>query len=399
MMDTDRRRQYLRYRAALRGEALPLAMVDLDAVDANVEAIAAPVRGSGKTLRIATKSLRCVELVRYLFARGGPAFRGLMAYSPGEALHLVQSGFDDVLIAYPTAQPHDARLIAEANRSGARVSIAVDAPRHLEILDEAGRAASVEIPVIVDIDVSFRPLGGRMHLGVRRSPLHDARAVAEFVQTIGRFSHLSFAGLLGYEAHIAGVGDQSGTNRVFKRAARGSVVALRAEVRGELERRGIAVPLFNGGGTGSVAFSGADRSLTEVTAGSGFLDSHLFDHYEGLALEPAAFFALQVTRAPAPDLVTCQGGGLVASGPAGPDRLPIPFLPGGLSLTSLEGAGEVQTPLHVAPYTDLSLGDPVFFRHAKAGELATFFAEYLLVRGASIETRAPTYRGEGKCFH
>jgi D-serine deaminase-like pyridoxal phosphate-dependent protein len=44
------------------------------------------------------------------------------------------------------------------------------------------------------------------------------------------------------------------------------------------------------------------------------------------------------------------------------------------------------------------LGDPVFFRHAKAGELAEHFAEYLLVRGSRIEGRVPTYRGMGKCF-
>ena len=84
------------------------------------------------------------------------------------------------------------------------------------------------------------------------------------------------------------------------------------------------MPLFNGGGTGSVAWSAEDPALTEVAAGSGFLDSHLFDGFRGLALEPAAFFALQVTRRPAPGLVTCQGGGFVASGAAGPDRLPLP---------------------------------------------------------------------------
>jgi D-serine deaminase-like pyridoxal phosphate-dependent protein len=78
--------------------------------------------------------------------------------------------------------------------------------------------------------------------------------------------------------------------------------------------------------------------------------------------------------------------------------LPVPALLPGLSLTSLEGAGEVQTPLIVPRGVDLTIGDPVFFRHAKAGELAEHFAEYLLVRGSRIEGRAPTYRGLGRCF-
>jgi D-serine deaminase-like pyridoxal phosphate-dependent protein len=89
---------------------------------------------------------------------------------------------------------------------------------------------------------------------------------------------------------------------------------------------------------------------------------------------------------------------LVASGEAGPDRLPIPSLPEGLALLPREGAGEVQTPLTVAAGVELALGDPVFFRHAKAGELAEHVSEYLLLRGDRIEARAPTYRGLGRCF-
>jgi D-serine deaminase-like pyridoxal phosphate-dependent protein len=58
----------------------------------------------------------------------------------------------------------------------------------------------------------------------------------------------------------------------------------------------------------------------------------------------------------------------------------------------------VQTPLTVPENVALRPGDPVFFRHAKAGELAEHFNEYLLVRGEVIEARAPTYRGIGKCF-
>ncbi len=301
-METDQNR-YQRYRAALRYEPLPLAFVDLDSVDENVETLLAPVRRSGKTLRVATKSIRCVELIRYIVKRGGSAVRGLMAYSPDEARYLVESGFHDVLIAYPTAQPKDAQTIAELNRNGARVSIAVDVTEHLETLDAAAHNAGTVIPIVVDVDVSMRPLSGRLHVGVRRSSLYEARTVADFIESSSQFRHLSFAGLLGYEAHIAGVGDHAplgplgGTaKRAIKRMAGDTVMNLRRSILHELERRDISIPLFNGGGTGSVPFSVADPSLTEVTAGSGFLDSHLFDHYDDLTLAPAAFFALQVTR-------------------------------------------------------------------------------------------------------
>lgn len=401
---TDPDTLYRRYREALRDEPLPVAMVDLDALDRNIDTIVEPVRRANKTLRVASKSVRCVDLLRRIMARGGDAMRGLMAFSPSEAAFLVEQGFDDVLIAYPTAQESDAAKIAEANRR-ARVSVVVDAREHLALLDAAAAKAGTRVPVIVDVDVSYRPVGG-VHIGVRRSPLSLPSSVAAIAEAARASAHLEFAGLMAYEAHIASLPDESrapppildGAKRALKRVASEPVRALRREVVRALDARGLAVPLFNGGGTGSVHWSSTDPSLTEVTAGSGFLDSHLFDGYRGLDLVPAAFFALQITRRPGPGFVTCQGGGLVASGAAAADRLPLPWLPPGLSLTGLEGAGEVQTPLVVPSSLSLDLGAPVFFRHAKAGELAEHFLEYVLVRGDRIEGRAPTYRGNGRCF-
>ena len=402
MSDLDQR--YRRYRDAVRDEPLPLGLVDLDALERNVDTLVAPVKQVGKTLRVASKSVRSVDLLRRIAARGGPTVRGVMAFSAAEAAYLAAEGFSDILVAYPSAQPRDARLVAEANRA-AVVAIVADAPEHLAVLSAAAVAAGTRVPVLADVDVSYRPLGDRLHVGVRRSPLRAPGPIADFVEAIGRAPGLVFGGLMAYEAHLAGVPDDNplaplldGPKRAMKRLARVPVRAQRDAVVRELGRRGIAVPLFNGGGTGSVAWSAADPALTEVAVGSGFLDSHLFDGYRGLALSPAACFALQVTRRPGPGYVTCQGGGFVASGAAGPDRLPIPYLPAGLRLTGLEGAGEVQTPLLVPAGLTLELGAPVFFRHAKAGELAEHVASYLLLRGDHLEGRAVTYRGAGHCF-
>jgi D-serine deaminase-like pyridoxal phosphate-dependent protein len=54
--------------------------------------------------------------------------------------------------------------------------------------------------------------------------------------------------------------------------------------------------------------------------------------------------------------------------------------------------------LHVPSDIKLNVGDPVIFRHAKAGELCERFSELLLIRGNTIEARVPTYRGQGCCF-
>jgi D-serine deaminase-like pyridoxal phosphate-dependent protein len=101
-------------------------------------------------------------------------------------------------------------------------------------------------------------------------------------------------------------------------------------------------------------------------------------------------------------VVTVFGGGYIASGPADGSRLPTPVWPPGLSLIGAEGAGEVQTPLRGAAAADLAVGDRVWFRHAKAGELCERFEALLLVPGDAEKAgdwqAVPTYRGEGRTF-
>jgi D-serine deaminase-like pyridoxal phosphate-dependent protein len=105
-----------------------------------------------------------------------------------------------------------------------------------------------------------------------------------------------------------------------------------------------------------------------------------------------------VVRRPAPGFATLLGGGWVASGPADGSRLPVPWLPAGLSLLGTEGAGEVQTPVRGRAADGLRVGDRVWFRHAKAGELAEHVTELHLVDGDRLAGTVPTYRGEGKVF-
>jgi len=396
---------YDRYRRVLAEEALPCAVVDLDAFESNIDTLVAPARAAGKRLRPATNSVRCVDLLRRIGARGEGVVQGLMSFSVREAAWLVEQGFDDIFVAYPSARGSDARILAELAGTDATVALMVDDEEQLGPLEAAARDAGSQIPLMVEVDMSWRPLGGALHLGVRRSPLHDAAQVLTLVERIHGSAHLSFRGLMGYEAQIAGLQDDNpfapmmnGPKRLLKSLSRGPVLALRQEIATGLRSRGIPCPVFNGGGTGSIHWSPADDALTEVTAGSGFVDSHLFDYFVGVDLRPAAFFAVQAVRRPAPDIVTCHGGGWVASGEAGRDKLPVPWLPTGLALIDLEGMGEVQTPLAVPPGVRIALGDPVLFRHAKAGELAEHVSEYLLVRGDEIVDRVPTYRGAGQCF-
>jgi D-serine deaminase-like pyridoxal phosphate-dependent protein len=403
-------RDYERVRSLLADVRLPVAFVELDALDRNVDRIAGIARSAGRRLRIATKSVRSVALLERIAARAGAVVIGLMTYDARETAFLAERGFRDLLLAYPTSQREDVDLLASLARRDLAVSVVVDDVAHLDALEAAAARAATKSSVVIDLDVSYRPLADHVHIGVRRSSLRTAADVVAFAARITRCPHLELAGVMAYEAQIAGVPDRGGSvlgdfaKGALKRLSRGDVERTRASVVEALRAEGKTLRIFNGGGSGSLASSSADETLTEVTAGSGFLCSHLFDGYRDLGLAPAAFFALRIERVPSPRVLTCHGGGYVASGAAGTDRLPVPVLPRGLALLGLEGAGEVQTPVRFVAKgaeTRLAVGDPVVFRHAKAGELSEHFDEYLLVRGsrvARIEGHAKTYRGDGQCF-
>lgn len=391
---------YSTWRRALSGLALPAAVVDLAAFDANAKALAA--RARGKPLRLATKSVRSVPLVERVLRREG-AFRGLMAFHAAEAAELARRGFDDVLVAYPAWGDAGLGAVAAELAAGRRITLMVDSPEHVARLAALAAARGVTVPVCLDLDVSSVYPG--LHFGVRRSPLREPADVVALARRVQDADGLRLEGLMAYEAQVAGVPDEPpgppGTGaavRYLKRRAvveaahrrRAAVEALRAD--------GHALRFVNGGGTGSLESTSAEEVVTEATAGSGLFAPALFDGYRGFRHRPAAAFALEVVRRPSADVFTCLGGGYVASGAAGPDKLPRPFLPEGAALLPHEGAGEVQTPVRYSGTERLDLGDPVLFRHAKAGELCERFSTLLLVEEGVVVDEVKTYRGEGWAF-
>jgi len=391
------------FRDVLDGEPLPTALIDLDALDRNTDRIKAQLSGSGKTLRVASKSVRHTGLLRRILDRGGEAFRGLMCFTGLEAAYLASVGFDDLLVAYPSLRGLDA--VAKEVRAGKTIRLMADHVAHLRAYGAAAQRADVVLEVLLDLDPSHELLGGKVHLGPERSPLRTPEQVEALARRASSIEGVRVVGLMGYEALIAGMPDATPFSRalnpmrrVLKHISVPKVAELRGGAVAALRSAGVEPLVVNGGGTGSLETTTREPWITEVTAGSGFVCSHLFDYYRANVLEPAAYFALEVSRLPGAGLATCLGGGYVASGEPGWDKLPLPWLPEGMSYLSAEGAGEVQTPLRVPTDAPLSIGDPVIFRHAKAGELAERFDSYLLVRGGAAVGREPTYRGAGQNF-
>jgi D-serine deaminase-like pyridoxal phosphate-dependent protein len=373
----------------------PFAVVDLDAFDANAADLLR--RAGSKALRLASKSVRCRALQRRALDAG---FRGQLCFTLREALWLADHGFDDLVVAYPTADRAALAALAHGPHRGA-IAVMIDSPAHLDLIQAAGGGP---VRVCLDIDAGWWLLGGRIRVGVKRSPVRTPEQAAALATAAAARPGIELVGLMAYEAHIAGVGDAPPGRRAYGAAVR---AVQRASARELAARRAAVVAavravhrleFVNGGGTGSVERTAAEAAVTEVTAGSGLYGPTLFDSYRAFAVRPAALFALPVVRKPSPASATVLGGGYPASGAAGADRLPRPVLPAGLRLDRSEGAGEVQTPVLGPGARDLALGDRVWFRHAKAGELCERFARLHLVRGEEIVDEVATYRGEGQTF-
>ncbi|MCH8542887.1 MAG: amino acid deaminase/aldolase [Alcanivorax sp.] len=395
--------RYADYRDALAGQSLPAALVDMALFEQNLREIL--TRAGNLPLRIAAKSVRCPALLRHALAFDERC-RGLMCFHMREACALAAMGFDDLLVAYPSCQPADVAAVCDAVAGGAVITLMVDCAEQVEHIAAIAAERGVVLPLCLDVDMSWHLPG--LNFGVYRSPVRhvdDALAVYRVIQSR---DSVRLEGVMGYEAQIAGVGDlvpgQTLKNQVVRWLKRRSVPrlqALRGAVVAALREAGAPLRFVNGGGTGSLDTTRHDPAVTEVTAGSGLYAPTLFDHYRDLNYAPAALFALEVVRQPGVGRITCLGGGYIASGGTSPGKAPVPVFPEGLMLEPNEGAGEVQTPLRrvdkrAAPLP--GIGDPVFFRHAKAGELCERFNHLLLIRDGQVIESVETYRGLGWQF-
>ncbi|PRB12415.1 alanine racemase [Microbacterium sp. MYb72] len=389
-------RYWPRLSAATGHLPAPVAVIDREALRHN--ALDLLVRSGGLPIRVASKSVRVRAVLDAVLAL--PGFHGILAFTLPEALWLADT-HDDIVIGYPTVDRAALQRLFADERAAARITLMIDDPVHLDVIDSvAGPGNRPEIRVAIDVDASLRsPLLG--HIGVRRSGLFTAGEVAAFARKVVARPGFRLVGLQMYDAQIAGQGDAAGPDAPLIRAVQARSRSELRERRAEIVAATAPIaPLefLNGGGTGSLEFTGSDESLTEASAGSGLLGGHLFDGYRSFRPAPAAAFGFDVVRRPTADIATVLGGGWIASGPPVASRQPLPVWPEGLRTMPREAAGEVQTPLQGRAATTLGVGDRVWFRHSKSGEAAERIEAYHLVSGDEIIDELPTYRGEGKAF-
>lgn len=376
----------------------PFACIDLDALDKNIAFMNNAARG--KHIRIATKSVRSTGLLKYMAERVHH-HSGWMTFDLTETRFLLDEGFDHFLIGYPQLEEAPMSDIIRYIQKGRTVIFMVDRFEQWQWLDRIGKKYQTILEVCIDLNLStdFKLI----YFGTKRSSLTTIQDVDALIKRTKSFTHTKITSVMGYEAQIAGVVDKPNAKwqapliKQLKKRSLNKIRVFRKNAVKLIRQQAGPLRFVNGGGSGSINFTSKEKEVTEITIGSAYYFSALFSRYDSLPLEPATAFALRVTRKPEKKVVVCHGGGYVASGAVGADKSPVPIWPRGLSLLKNEGAGEVQTPLYDKK-EKLQIGDTVYFRHAKSGELCERFMELHARRGASYLGSFTTYRGDGKCY-
>uniref|UniRef100_A0A7S4ITF6 Uncharacterized protein n=1 Tax=Vannella robusta TaxID=1487602 RepID=A0A7S4ITF6_9EUKA len=359
-----------------------------------------------------------------------------MCYNISEAELVVSTEdnvFKDVLIAYPFTKPEDVKTAFRLASQHLRdpqlpeltITVMVDCMTHLYKLSIAWHKEaekmihslktsqkklkesynSLKLRVCIDYDMSLCYLYNYVHLGVHRSPIYNTKKFSELVAALDDFPNLILTSVMGYEAQISGVPLNNPFTKwmnpimkIFQRISKRDVLRKRREMKEVIRKYGYNLEFVNGGGTGSFLWTLQDPNVSEVSVGSGFLQSHIFDWFHDNESKCALTFTIECTRKPKKGTITCQSGGFIASGNICKDKAPSVFLPPKLKPYDAEGFGEVQTPLSGSDANRIDIGDYIFLRPAKAGEIAERFNEYVCIRNNTIQFTAPTYRGLGYCF-
>ena len=392
--------EYQYYNNLFKGNDLPLAYIDIDLLDKNIEQL---IQRAGKAnIRVASKSVRCVEMLKRIL-NASEQIQGIMSFTIKEALFLLSKGFDDILLGYPSVNKNDLQALVQATKEGKKIIPMTDSVVHFELINEVAKAENIIQPICIDIDMSSKFPG--IYFGVYRSPINSMEKFEALINELPKFEHIKLTSIMGYEAQIAGLGDknphtkwQNGVVKILQKKSIKELAKRRKAVIEMAREKGHEITLVNGGGTGSIESTLQEDYITEVTVGSGFYSPALFDNYSHFKHLPAVGYALEIVRKPAADIYTLLGGGYVASGGIGIDKQALPYLPNGVKLFSNEGTGEVQTPFRYNGNEKIALGDTVLMRHAKAGELCERFNELHVVSNGGIIDKVKTYRGEGKCF-
>jgi D-serine deaminase-like pyridoxal phosphate-dependent protein len=227
----------------------PALLIDLDALQNNVDRMAGHFRERAVQWRPHAKAFKCPAIAN-LLRRSGAI--GVTVAKVSEAEVMAAGGIDDILIAHLVVGPSKVARLAALQRQ-ADVKVTVDHSAQVAPLAEAAQSAGVRIGVLVDVDI-----------GMKRTGVATPAAALDLCRQVSANPCLRFEGLMGYEGHTLFIPDAE-----EKRAAIASALARLLAARDRIEADGIECRIISAGGSGSYQYSADVRGITEIQAGGG----------------------------------------------------------------------------------------------------------------------------------
>jgi D-serine deaminase-like pyridoxal phosphate-dependent protein len=267
----------------------PCLLVDLPAVDRNIERAASHFRDAKVKLRPHFKAHKCTTLMHRQIAAGGCV--GVTCQTAAEALVLARAGFGDILVANQIVDPFALVELADAARLST-VTVAVDDIRHVELLTELAGTSSLSLGAVIELDVGIGRCG---------VPLGSDRLVP-LAEAITRSAGLAFRGVQAYEGHVVMREDRSLRRTMLSQIYAGVQDELR-----RLEQSGFECEIVSGAGTGTFDLAANGGLVTEVQAGSYVLMDAKYATLD-LPFEPALYIATRVISRRDPEAGVLNAG-------------------------------------------------------------------------------------------
>jgi D-serine deaminase-like pyridoxal phosphate-dependent protein len=272
----------------------PALVIDLDAMERNIAAMAAHAKKNKIALRPHAKTHKCSEIAKRQIAAGA---LGICCAKLGEAEALAEAGVDSILLTSPVVtDPGIARMMALNAKIG-ELRITCDNTSVAARLDTAAQASGKKLRVVVDIDP-----------GMGRTGILPGDGAVALVEQVANAAHLELAGLQCYAGQV-----QHMESPNERRDASLTVMKDLAALRDRLKAKGISPAFISGGGTGTFDIDPDANTLTELQVGSYvFMDRQYNDVWEKPGqrppFEPSLFVQTTVISANREGLVTTDAG-------------------------------------------------------------------------------------------
>jgi D-serine deaminase-like pyridoxal phosphate-dependent protein len=347
----------------------PALIVDLDALERNLDRMAAFYRGKPAALRPHCKTHKSPVIARQQLARGAA---GICVAKLSEAEVMLAAGVEDVLVTTGVVDRPRIRRLVSLARDNPGLKIVTDHEANVEDLAEAAGAAHATLTVLVDLNCGSNRTGASL----------GSPAVA-LAAAVARKPSLRFAGFQAFASHIMHM-------EGFESRRRADLAMLEevVETRHLAEQAGLGVEILSVGGTGTFDIDGDVPGVTDVQAGSYVFMDVMYRAIGGSAgpvfdaFEPALFILSTAISQPVAGEITVDAGYKASATDHQPPQ------PVGLGDVSYRWAGDEHGILTLRrPSRDIRIGDQILLLASHCDPTVNLYDWYEVCRGDRVVDR------------